>query len=57
VDVAGVSDLQWGFLTLEKWPAIFVVALFSYINFRGASETGKAGALREEEGQAGVNPS
>jgi basic amino acid/polyamine antiporter, APA family len=40
---AGVPELQWGFLSLEKWLAIVVVALFSYINFRGASEAGKAG--------------
>jgi amino acid transporter len=40
---AGVPELRWGFLSLEKWLAIVVVALFSYINFRGASETGKAG--------------
>jgi amino acid transporter/nucleotide-binding universal stress UspA family protein len=40
---AGVPELHWGFLTIEKWLAILVCALFSYINFRGASETGKAG--------------
>jgi amino acid transporter/nucleotide-binding universal stress UspA family protein len=43
LSAAGVPELRWGFLTLEKWLAIFVVTLFSYINFRGASETGKAG--------------
>ena len=28
---------------LEKWLAVVACALFAYINFRGASETGKAG--------------
>ena len=40
---AGVPRLDWGFLTLEKWLAVMVCAIFSYINFRGAAETGKAG--------------
>jgi len=43
LSAAGVPELRWGMLSLEKWLAIVVVALFSYINFRGASETGKAG--------------
>ncbi len=30
-------------LSLDKWLAVGVVALFAYINYRGASETGKAG--------------
>ncbi len=36
-------SLEWGFMTLEKWLAVGTTALFAYINFRGASETGKAG--------------
>jgi amino acid transporter/nucleotide-binding universal stress UspA family protein len=40
---AGVPERQWGPLGLEKWLAIAVVVAFSWINFRGASETGKAG--------------
>jgi amino acid transporter/nucleotide-binding universal stress UspA family protein len=43
VTAAGVPEFHWGFLTFEKWLAVGAVALFSYINFRGASETGKAG--------------
>jgi amino acid transporter/nucleotide-binding universal stress UspA family protein len=43
VTATGVPELHWGFLTFEKWLAVGAVALFSYINFRGASETGKAG--------------
>jgi len=40
---AGVPEFHWGFLTLEKWLAAVTCAIFSYINFRGASEAGKAG--------------
>jgi len=40
---AGAPEIQLGFLTLEKWLAVVVCVLFAYINFRGASETGKAG--------------
>jgi amino acid transporter/nucleotide-binding universal stress UspA family protein len=40
---AGAPQIQFGFLTLEKWLAVVVCVLFAYINFRGASETGKAG--------------
>ncbi len=40
---AGAPDLQFGFLTLEKWLAVVVCVLFAYVNYRGASETGKAG--------------
>ncbi|HSB53233.1 MAG TPA: amino acid permease, partial [Gemmatimonadales bacterium] len=38
-----VSEVQVSFMTLEKWLAVVICLLFSYINFRGASETGKAG--------------
>jgi len=40
---AGAPELHLGFMTLEKWLAIAVCVLFAYINYRGASETGKAG--------------
>jgi amino acid transporter/nucleotide-binding universal stress UspA family protein len=39
----GVPEFHWGLMSFEKWLAVLVCALFSYINFRGASETGKAG--------------
>jgi amino acid transporter/nucleotide-binding universal stress UspA family protein len=40
---AGVPEFHGGFMTLEKWLAVVTCALFSYINFRGAAEAGKAG--------------
>ena len=43
LEAAGMPSLQWGFMTLEKWLAVLTTVLFAYINFRGASETGKAG--------------
>jgi amino acid transporter/nucleotide-binding universal stress UspA family protein len=39
----GVPEFHGGFMTLEKWLAVGTCALFSYINFRGAAEAGKAG--------------
>jgi amino acid transporter/nucleotide-binding universal stress UspA family protein len=39
----GVHVPATPFLPLEKWLAVAVVALFAYINYRGAAETGKAG--------------
>ena len=39
----GVPEVHLGFMSIEKWLAIATVILFSYINYRGASETGKAG--------------
>jgi amino acid transporter len=39
----GVPEFRLGFMTLEKWLAVATCVLFSYINFRGAAETGKAG--------------
>jgi amino acid transporter len=41
--VAGVGEFQLPIFGLEVWLAVGACALFSYINFRGASETGKAG--------------
>ncbi len=38
-----VPEFQLGFMTLEKWLAAATVVLFAWINYRGASETGKAG--------------
>jgi amino acid transporter/nucleotide-binding universal stress UspA family protein len=39
----GLRELHAGPLSLEKWLAVAACFVFSYINFRGASETGKAG--------------
>ncbi len=39
----GVPEAASGFMTLDKWFAVIVCVLFSFINFRGASETVKAG--------------
>jgi basic amino acid/polyamine antiporter, APA family len=36
---------QWGFLSPQKILAVGVALLFAYVNFRGASETGKIGNL------------
>lgn len=39
----GAPEVQLGFMTFEKWLAAAVCILFAYVNYRGASETGKAG--------------
>jgi basic amino acid/polyamine antiporter, APA family len=39
----GISHLHLPLLSLAKWLAVAVVALFAFINYRGASETGGAG--------------
>ena len=39
----GLSAFETPFLPVEKWLAVSIVALFAWINFRGASETGGAG--------------
>jgi amino acid transporter/nucleotide-binding universal stress UspA family protein len=39
----GLSGLEMPLLPVEKWLAVAVVALFAWINYRGASETGGAG--------------
>jgi basic amino acid/polyamine antiporter, APA family len=36
---------HWGFLSPQKFLAAFAAVLFAYINFRGASETGKIGNI------------
>jgi amino acid transporter/nucleotide-binding universal stress UspA family protein len=43
LSAAGAPEVHLGFMTLEKWLAVVVCVLFAYINYRGASETGKAG--------------
>jgi amino acid transporter/nucleotide-binding universal stress UspA family protein len=41
----GVAIPDWGFLSPQKILAVAVAILFAYINFRGASETGKVGNI------------
>ncbi|MBI4482314.1 MAG: amino acid permease [Acidobacteria bacterium] len=41
----GISVPQWGFLSPQKILAAAVAVIFAYVNFRGASETGKVGNL------------
>jgi amino acid transporter/nucleotide-binding universal stress UspA family protein len=41
----GVKLVETPLMPLEKWLAVAVVALFAFINYRGASETGKAGNI------------
>jgi amino acid transporter/nucleotide-binding universal stress UspA family protein len=41
----GIILPHWGFLSPEKFLAGIIAFLFAYINFRGASETGKVGNL------------
>ncbi len=41
----GITLPQWGFLSPQKLLAAVVAVVFGYINFRGASETGKIGNL------------
>jgi len=43
--VIGVKLVETPFMPLEKWLAVAVVALFAFINYRGAAETGKAGNI------------
>jgi amino acid transporter/nucleotide-binding universal stress UspA family protein len=43
LEVLNVPELSFGIMSLEKWLAVICCAIFSYINFSGASETGKAG--------------
>jgi len=39
----GITMPQWGFLSQQKILAVGIAIIFAYINFRGASETGKVG--------------
>lgn len=41
----GIALPHWGILSPEKFLAAAIAFLFAYINFRGASETGKVGNL------------
>jgi basic amino acid/polyamine antiporter, APA family len=41
----GVTLPQWGFLGPQKILAVSIAIVFAYINFRGASETGKVGNM------------
>jgi amino acid transporter len=41
--VAGIATPSLPFGTVEIWLAVFACSVFAFINYRGASETGKAG--------------
>jgi amino acid transporter/nucleotide-binding universal stress UspA family protein len=41
----GIVIPQWGFLSPQKTMAALMAVLFAWINFRGASETGKVGNI------------
>jgi basic amino acid/polyamine antiporter, APA family len=41
----GLTIPHWGFVSPEKLLAVGIAVVFAYINFRGASETGKIGNL------------
>ncbi len=41
----GVIMPEWGFFSQQKILAVVIAVVFAYINFRGASETGKVGNL------------
>jgi len=43
--LAGIHPVELPFMSLEKWLAVAIVAVFAYINYRGAAETGKAGNI------------
>jgi amino acid transporter len=45
LEAAGMrgGNPQLGLFTLEQWLAVVTTAIFAFINYRGASETGKAG--------------
>jgi amino acid transporter len=43
--LVGIPLPDMPFMPLDKWMAVAVVAVFALINFRGASETGKAGNI------------
>jgi len=43
LSVAGITTPALPFGTLEIWLAVLACSIFAYINYRGASETGKAG--------------
>jgi len=41
----GLPDFDLPLMPVEKWLAVAVIAIFAYINYRGASETGGAGNI------------
>ena len=41
----GYKVPHWAFLSPQKFLAVLVAILFAYVNFRGASETGKVGNI------------
>src|SRR4030067_3616774 len=41
----GVMLPHWGFLSPQKLLAVGIAIIFAYVNFRGASETGKIGNM------------
>ncbi len=43
--VVGAPAMETPILPLEIWIAVAACALFAYINYRGAAETGKAGSV------------
>ncbi len=43
--LVGLEHLQTPLLTPDKWAAVAVVAVFAFINYRGASEAGGAGNI------------
>ena len=45
LEASGVPAFHLGFMTLEKWLAVLTCTVFATINFRGASEAGKAGNI------------
>jgi amino acid transporter/nucleotide-binding universal stress UspA family protein len=45
LNAMGVSLSTWSFLSPNKVLAVLVAVIFAYVNFRGASETGKVGNI------------
>ncbi len=45
LELAGVHVPETALMSFDKWTAVVACALFGFINFRGASETGKAGNI------------
>ena len=43
--LVGLEHLQTPLLSPDKWAAVAIVAVFAFINYRGASETGGAGNI------------
>lgn len=45
LNAAGISVPHWSFISPDKLLAVVVAVIFAYVNFRGASETGKIGNI------------